>query len=194
MLSEDLSVEDARAALNSNIAREQERNHALELLETITHKARGKRFWRQFGYHELQQVDEVLKLILDEKEQEEETLKEQEEARKILLKKFEEMAYEEGFDLQDVLTDRPIGTPILPLKKKKNRTCRYLYLVTDFGQDFYWTGRGTIPFIFQYHMLRYGRTREDFLLDEPVSKPLGYKLPKIPEPHLTLIKEFLEHQ
>ena len=184
MLESELNLDDALSNMNGNIAREVKRERNLELLEKLTHKNRGRGFWRCFGYEELQQAREVLQGVIEESEGEYLERLKRKEAIKTIREEIEAQLKERGFSSADVFgadeIERPMKVNKTASTRKERIPAMVRYKVNVFGKDFFWSGCGITPKAFRYSYRVNGTQKKDYLIDEPLENTTALRCKKIP--------------
>ena len=187
-------VENALTNINSNIVINNKKERDLELLEQLTHRARGRKFWRVFGYDELKQAKEIIDFVVEEKECSYMEEKENEKKKTEIRDKLEIMAMSEGFTLLELLEERQTTGPIVKKKRGKYGTKPMQYMVEEFGTSFYWTGIGLTPVVFQYAYKKYGTKKRDYKLSEPVEGTRELRSRKLSTEQIEECKRFLGNE
>ena len=197
MLESEMNVDDALANMNGNIARELKRERNLELLEKLTHKNRGRGFWRCFGYEELQQAREVLQGVIDESEVEYLERLERKENIKAIREEIENQLREKGFSSVEVFGSDEIERPLKRVKTNKTGNNRppalVRYKVNIFGKDFYWSGYGLTPKAFRCAYRVNGTKKDNYRLDEPLENVIALRCKKIPPEYMEECRRILNN-
>ena len=194
MFEDEITPEEALTTIDSNLKKQKKRERDLSILDELTHKAKGKKFWRTFGYEELKQVREILDFILDEKEADYIRHKEIENKKQELREKISQMLMEEGLTEKDIYGQKPIDGPIINKKIKSDidrKPASLWYKVERWGITFYWSGRGGVPLVFQYAMKQDGTKKIDYKMSSPVEQETGIKKQMIPGEHINEVLSFL---
>ena len=191
-LDTEKEVADAMINMNTNIAKQVKREKNLELLEKLTHKHRGRGFWRCFGYEELQQAREILQGVIEETKSEYIEQQARKKEAESLREQVETMLQQKGFSSSDLFGSQDIQGPIRKTRKLRSPS-KIKYMVRVFGTDFYWTGLGQIPLSFRYAYKVNGTHKSDYLLPEPLDNSEQYKTKKIPIEYMEECKRILNN-
>ena len=168
-------VNEARDNLNISSVRTIKENNDLSILDRLTHKNRARAFWRQFGFNELQQVNESLSEILKESEAVYLEIQEKNRSRESLISKIESLIEAEGFSLADVFQGHDIQAPFTRKTKRTGKRRKYgstpiRYKVRIFDRSFYWTGVGATPTAFRCAYIERGTKKSDYRLPKDIER------------------------
>ncbi len=193
----DDDVEQAANNLNNHSSRTVKQNNDLDILDRLSHKHRARAFWRQFGYNELLQVNEILNISLSLSKIEHDEIQNNNIKREELKNRIEDILKSEGYTSSDLFHGNDIQPPIRKNRKhnKPNRTHtprKLRFMVNIFGKDFYWSGVGQTPLAFRCAYIEHDSVRDTYTLPEPVDSLPELACKKIPAEYTEHAKAILE--
>ncbi|QCI17668.1 transcriptional regulator [Buchnera aphidicola (Acyrthosiphon lactucae)] len=117
---------------------------------------------RECSLEILEEILEKLKIVVNERKEEEKKIQKEIEQRIIKLKKYREMLIADGISPNELLTKNN-SIKSLEKRKRPKRPAKYKYINKN-GDFKTWTGQGRTPSVIKNAILKNKKILKDFLL------------------------------